>query len=273
MCLNTATVNSKITSPPAGSSGDPFTNATCVQSGCHGGSVGNASSTNLTLTIGTSTPTTPLDNSFQYVGGTQYNIGFLINAFTGRYGFQFVALDANNNQAGTMTVTNQATTKINTSAGTGSRQYMGHLNASSTKNWVFRWTAPAASTGPVSFYYSFATEDGDGNPGSNVVFKGNVTIAASSVGVEDISNVASGLRIFPNPVSNEVGLSFDLLEPNDVNIELYSIDGKMNKSLHSSAAVSGKFSEKFDISELPSGVYLLKLKVGNATTSTKIFKQ
>ncbi|MBK7148158.1 MAG: T9SS type A sorting domain-containing protein [Bacteroidetes bacterium] len=273
LLLNTEKVNSKISSPPAGSAGDPFTNASCSQNGCHGGATITPTANDLTLTIGTNTPTTPLDASFEYTGGVQYNIGFLINAFTGRYGFQMVALDAANAQAGTMTVTNAATTKINTSPGTGSRQYMGHLNASSTKNWTFRWTAPAATTGPVTFYYSYATEDNDDNPGTNVIYKSSVTINPAASAIENINTKVEALQVFPNPVTNEVGVSFNLLETENVSAELYSLDGRLMTGFTAENAAAGKFSKTLNVSEITAGVYLLKLNVGGASATQKIIKQ
>lgn len=268
--MNTGTVNSKQGNPPAGNAGDPVTNSSCVSGGCHGGQVGAANANNLTLTIGTGTPTDPLDNSFVYTPGQQYNIGFLINAFTGRYGFQIVALNSSNTQAGTMTVSNAATTKINSSGG---RQYMGHLNASSTKNWTFKWTAPAAGTGLVTFYYAFATEDTDGNPGSNVIYKGNVSIEPLLSSVENISDKLEALNIYPNPVENELGISFNMLKAENLKAELYSIDGQVSKGLMNEELSAGIFSRTFNVNELPTGIYLLKLQTGNATVTKKIFKQ
>lgn len=268
--VNTQKVSSKQGNPPANSTGDPVTGNTCVQSGCHGGSVLTPGSSDVTLNIGTGSPTTPLNAAFEYAGGTQYNIAMLLNSSTGRYGFQIVALNSSNAQAGTMTVTNAATTKINTSAG---RQYMGHLNASTTKNWSFKWTAPVATTGPVTFYYCYATEDGDGNPGSNVIYKSSVTINAAASSVNDISTKLSDLNIFPNPVSNEFGLTFDLKQNSDVAVDLYTIDGKLSKQLINQKIAEGHFSNQFDISHLPTGVYLVNMVVDGVAETRKLFKQ
>lgn len=270
MVLTTTRVESKQGNPPAGSVGDPFANATCVNGGCHGGALQTVTSQNLTLTIGTSTPTTPLNSSFEYAAGTQYNIGFLINAFTGRYGFQIVALDASNQQAGTMTVSNAATTKINTLSG---RQYMGHLNASSTKNWVFKWTAPAASTGPVTFYYTFATEDGDGDPGSDVIYKSSVTINPAATGINDLSSKVGHLKVFPNPITSDFGLTFSAAESMDLTAELYNLNGELVKNLMNENVSEGAFTRNFNISDLAAGVYMVKLTSGSASVTQKIFKQ
>jgi len=268
--INTQQVSSKQGNPPANSSGDPVTGNTCVQSGCHGGSVLTPGPSDVTLSIGTGTPSTPLNASFEYVAGTQYNIAMLLNSSTGRYGFQIVALNGSNAQAGTMTVSNAATTKINTSAG---RQYMGHLNASTTKNWAFKWTAPAATTGPVTFYYCYATEDGDGDPGSNVIYKSSVTINPSASAIADISEKVNDLKIFPNPVSNELGMAFNLKQNSEVSVQLYTIDGKLVNQLINQKMNAGPVSEQFNISMLQPGIYLVNLTVDGITATRKIFKQ
>lgn len=271
LMLNTNRVSSKISSPPAGSTGDPFTSKTCVQGGCHGGSVTTPNANDLTLTIGTGTPTTPLNSSFVYSPNTDYNIAFLINAFTTRYGFQITALDASNEKAGTFAVTNAATTKINTSGPTGTRQYMGHLNASSTKNWTFKWTSPAASTGSVTFYYTYATEDTDGDPDSDVIYAGSVSIEPSLVGIEDISTKIEALRVFPNPVISDLTVTGNMLNTENLEISLYSLDGKVSQQLLNDKVSAGSFSRTFDVANLTSGVYLMQLKSENAATTKKIF--
>jgi hypothetical protein len=280
--LNVSKVNSKITSPPAGSAGDPFAGgATCVQSGCHAGPAQTSTSSNLNLTIGTGNPTTPLTSSFQYTPGQQYNIGFsiLTSATTNPfYGFQIVALNGSDARAGTMAVTNAATTKIN-NIGTGAtaRQYMGHQNANSTRNWTFKWTAPAASTGPVTFYYTFnvcnASSANPNNP-EGTIYKSSVTIPeGTGSGIEDISSKISALNIFPNPVTNEFGLSFDLAETNRVSSQLFSLDGQLLKELINAKTEQGHFTESFNVRDLPAGIYMVKLNVGEASVTKKIIKQ
>lgn len=277
MVLNTTRVNSEIPKPPSGSSGDPLTNKTCAQSGCHPGA-GNEltpGANDLTINIGTGTPTTPLNSSFSYDGGTSYNIAFLPNAFTGRYGFQIIALDASNKMAGTFTVTNAATTAIRT-VGSAPNQYfyMGHLNASSTKNWVFKWNAPASSTGDVTFYYAYNTADGDNEVTNDIIYKGSVTISANpSTGINDLSSKVGHLKVFPNPITNDFGLNFNATESMDLTAELFNLNGELVKNLMKENISEGTFTRNFNISDLAAGVYMVKLTSGSASVTQKIFKQ
>ena len=273
--LNVTKVNSKISLAPVditgGNAGDPTLNRTCATSGCHGGTAQNASLSTLALLVGTSDTLNIPNPTFKYTPGTQYSLTFMITAFTGRYGFQIVALNGSNNQAGTMTVLNSATTKINNAI---SRQYMGHLSANSTKTWTFRWTAPAVGTGPVTFYYAYNTANNDGTSNGDVIYKGSSTIQESTgSGIQDISERISDLNIFPNPVSNELGISFNLLEASNVSSQLYSLDGREVNMLMNEKVSEGNFARSFNTNDLPSGIYLMKLNVGGASITKKIVKQ
>ena len=277
--FNITTVKSKITSPPAGNSGDPFTAMTCAQSGCHPQPAQTPPNGDLTLNIGTGNPTTPL-NGFVFTPGTLYNIAFSFPAIVGAthpfYGFQIVALDASNAQAGTMAVSNAATTQINTSVATGSRQYMGHHTANSGHNWVFKWTAPATCSGPVTFYYAYNKCNASAaNPSAaeGTIYSSEVTIQCSGAGIENISDKVSELNVFPNPINSDFSISFDLKEANDVSAQLYSLDGKRAKELINEKTEIGHFTQQFDVRELPSGIYLVKLNVGGASVTRKIVKQ
>ncbi|MCW5906578.1 MAG: T9SS type A sorting domain-containing protein [Chitinophagales bacterium] len=267
--FNTTTVNSEISKPPAGSAGDPITGKSCAQSGCHPSPALTPSSNDLTINIGTGTPTTPLNSSFSYDGGTAYNIAFLPTAFTGRYGFQIIALDAANNMAGTFTVTNAATTAIKTA---GNYKYMGHLNASSFKQWVFKWTAPPASTGDVTFYYAYNTADNDGSALGDVIYKGSVTISANPSSINDLSTKVADLTVFPNPVSGEFGLSFNATETMDATAGLYNLNGELVNNMFDETINEGFYTRTFKVSNLAAGVYMVKISSGNASTVKKIFK-
>lgn len=273
--ITTKTANSKLASPPEGSVGDPIDTLTCAQSGCHAGPAQAPSVGDVTINIGTGTPSTPLNSSFAYTPGATYNIAFLINLFATTnpyYGFQIAALDGTNNQAGNMIVTDASSTKINLDL---TRQYMGHKNARSIKNWVFQWTAPTAATGPVTFYYCFNVANADSVPPTEpegIIYHSTITIQEGPSGINDIANKMSALTIFPNPVSNEFRISFNLKNTDKVSAKLYSLDGKLNKELVNENMNEGNFNRSFDISTMPAGIYLLKMNIGESFVTEKIVK-
>lgn len=266
---NLREAKSKIPAPPVGSSGDSFSNVSCAQSGCHG-SPANTTTSDLSLFIteGTSLDTL-LASGFEYVPGATYNMNFQLASTTGRYGFQISALTGTNTQAGSFTVTDATHTSIQTAS---NRQYLGHKNAGTFKNWEFQWTAPAS--GDVTFYYAYNNADGDGEVTNDVIHKGSVTISAKTgVGIKDIATKVSDLNIFPNPVSKSFGLSFNLKNNDAVQAELYSLTGELMSTLINEEQMSaGTYNRNFDINNLAEGVYTLKLTVGGVSTSKKIVK-
>lgn len=273
--VDTTKVNSHVNYPDPGNCGDPVTNVTCAQSGCHASPSQVATPNDFTLTIGTGTPTTPLSSSFKYAPNTTYNIALLLNAFLSNpyYGFQITALDASNTKAGSFTVSNAGTTKITTA---GPYEYMGHLNANSTHNWVFKWTSPAASTGPVSFYFAF-NEASVASPPPTVpvgtIYTGNVTIQPNSTGINDLSETISGLQVFPNPVTNELGLSLTMKQNATVLAGLYNLNGEFVNELMNRSVNEGTADFTFNTGNLASGIYLIKVAVGDQFISKKIFRQ
>ncbi len=287
LLLNTTRVKSNVDYPRPGNCGDAFsttlnggTPSTCAQNSCHPGSAIAVSPGDVTITIGTGTPTTPFNSSFKYDANTVYNVAFLINLFatnTPFYGFQIIGEDASGNQAGSFTVTNSAQTKLSTSPPFAGHNYMGHLGAGSNHNWGFKWTAPAASTGAITFTYCFnvASYTGSLPPDSSVgtIYKGSFTIQPNNVGINEIADKLSGLNIYPNPVGNQAGVSFDLKETEDVNVKLFTLNGVMAKELMNEKVNQGFCNRVFDMDGLASGVYLLKLQVGDAYITKKIVKE
>lgn len=274
--LNTTKVNSKIIFSPAGSCGDPINTATCAQSTCHGSPSQSSTSQDVAITIGTtSTPTTPLDTNFKYVGGQTYYITFNILANAYAYGFQMTALNGNDNKADSFTVVNTSNTHLIT----GTPNYIGHYHATNfTRSWTFQWTAPSKDSGAVTFYYAFNPGDSAdfraGIPDANI-FVGQTTILSSSinVGINNITDKVSALNIFPNPVSAAFNLAFDVKQAGVASAMVYSVDGRLCKELFNEKLSTGSFNRNYDISALPAGIYLVKLNMDGASETRKITKE
>lgn len=121
----------------AGNTGAPG-ESTCAS--CHGASliVGGSEST---LTFNDSVNT----NITAYKPNHTYNLTFSLSVLSNK-GFQIVALDANNKQAGTFTAGN--TTMVTTRSG---KQYLNHIDNFNT-SWSFKWKAPSSNLGDITFY-------------------------------------------------------------------------------------------------------------------------
>lgn len=129
---------------PANSSGSPASSSrTCVQSGCHGGSV--TTQTNII------TSTIPTDG---YTPGAVYTVTVSVSGTLNK-GFELSCENSSGTQIGKF------------AAGTGSQilnsgMFITHTARKSTNPavWTFNWTAPSAGAGSVSFYGAFARSTG-----------------------------------------------------------------------------------------------------------------
>jgi uncharacterized protein (TIGR03437 family) len=85
-----------------------------------------------------------------------------------RFGFQTTVIDSAGRQAGTLIVSDAARTQsVNGSVQGNQRTYIEHNLAGTNPSsqgqniWTFRWRAPAASTGRVTFYVAGNAANGD----------------------------------------------------------------------------------------------------------------
>jgi len=84
------------------------------------------------------------------------------------------------------------------------------------------------------------------------------------------NNQYSVFTVYPNPAVDEVVILFDKHNNSEVQIELYNFTGKkvMSKKINTSLGYS-----KFDITNLTSGVYILKINNGKHLEVNKLIKK
>ncbi len=242
--------NKAITSsgqPPVGHTGAPG-QQTCATSGCH---TGNLNTGTGSIAI--------LNAPASYVPGTTYSMQIQVNlAGRTRAGFQLVAVNASNAQAGTFAVVSTANTSLQTSGG---KQYLAHNNASSNNIWTFNWTAPATNVGAVTFYYAGNAANGDGNTGGDFIYTGSrVLNPNTSTGISE--DQATAVKFFPNPASGKLNL--ELAEPAG-NLKVLDFAGReiLNKN-------KVRSNTQLDVSNYPNGTYFLQVEQ-NKTLQLKRF--
>ncbi|MBL0045813.1 MAG: T9SS type A sorting domain-containing protein, partial [Flavobacteriales bacterium] len=108
--------------------------------------------------------------------------------------------------------------------------------------------------------------------GTNGTWSAPLTTQFNSfVSIEELPGI-SDLVLFPNPVSNELGLRLSTDEARTLNLQVLDISGAVVRDL-SSWTVSGTTYRNWDISDLASGSYLLRVENDTATWSTRFVKQ
>ena len=90
-----------------------------------------------------------------------------------------------------------------------------------------------------------------------------------ALSVENTNSSPFMAEIFPNPVRDELQISFNDNIDN-LNIEIYSIDGKLQYQRHYSAWQT--YSINIDVSELNNGLYLIKISNRSENIFTRFIK-
>ncbi len=91
----------------------------------------------------------------------------------------------------------------------------------------------------------------------------------NTTGVEK-NEIATGLKVYPNPVRDVVNLSFDLRSSSIVSYGIYNMNGQLVSQSDMGNLSSGAQMINVDASSLPSGLYVLKIIAGNTITTSKI---
>jgi len=93
--------------------------------------------------------------------------------------------------------------------------------------------------------------------------------------VDEVVNKFDKLNIYPNPVNKElINLEFELNQSEEIEISIFDNFGKIIKEIHNIPSGFGKHILAIDISALPSGLYLCKLKSdsGHAVAKFSVVK-
>lgn len=249
---NQAHTNS--TGAPAGRTGSPGDGGlTCSSSNCHG-----------------ATPTAGSNLFFVGVPAAGYNPGqtytVQVNfSGTGNKGFQISPQNTNGALLGqlinTTTSGNQGTQTV------GQGKYVTHTLAQSgaSGSWTFQWRAPAAGTGPVTFYGAFVNGRNNGLRTEQFTVQENLAASVNETGK------LRQFRMYPNPVNDRLSLSYSLERSEKVIIKLYDITGREALVLLNEQQEAGEHQMSYDLKpQLNPGVYFVSVDAGGKRFSQKL---
>lgn len=86
---------------------------------------------------------------------------------------------------------------------------------------------------------------------------------------ENAANSVSNSIVFPNPAKNNATLSIDLKDNAGVSINIYNMVGQLVKTVKAEGQV-GENNINIDLNSVSAGVYMVNIKVGNATSTKKL---
>lgn len=72
-------------------------------------------------------------------------------------------------------------------------------------------------------------------------------------------NNGFGLRVFPSPVASVATVSLTLPEPAECTVAVYSLDGRLVRTVSDGLLPAGESALVWDASSVPSGVYFVRV--------------
>lgn len=251
----------------AGFTGSPG-EQTCTS--CHSGTINSGSGN---VMIATNIPPAG------YTAGQTYQIDVTVTDGTSNlFGFGFEALLASNNtNAGSFTITNSASTQIKTASVSGNmRNNVVHtLNGgtgSGQKVFTFNWTAPATGSGEVNFYaVGNAANGNNGTSGDKIYSATSSFIEFNSSSIDAENHQIQDINVFPNPSSDLINVSLQVMKETDVVLALTDLSGKTIATT-TLQNVSGKMNQTLSFpSNISKGLYLLTIKAVEFSKTEKVF--
>jgi hypothetical protein len=139
----------------------------------------------------------------------------------------------------------------------------------------FQWSAPAKGSGTVLLLGVINAVNDDQTVTGDYNQNASDTITeAVSTGINAIANDLSGFSAYPTLMNDNVTLSFDVKEASGVSASLISMEGQTVKTFMSQELLGqGTFKRTFSVDGLATGVYLVRVQVGNASLVTKVVKE
>jgi hypothetical protein len=184
--------------PPANSTGAQRSatskEQTCNTGGCHTGNTLNAAGGSVTL----------FNAPDSYVPGQKYTMQVQVaKPGQSRWGFELTAKKADFTRGGELLATDTDNTQVipsdNPRPSETSPEYLEHTEPGTAWHqedtgpmWTFDWVAPAAGSGPVTFYVAGNAANGNNTNGGDFIYTTSKTIAEGSATPEVVFGDING---------------------------------------------------------------------------------
>lgn len=151
------------------------------------------------------------------------------------------------------------------------------------------WSSCSAETGVVPTYDVKQQWRAWGDVFGNVKNPGRVYLGTFGRGIwysddiagvhgidnDDVTDVTpiSNINIFPNPLSDNGNLKFNLANAGDVEITFFNLQGQAIKRMNLNSIPSGGHSIRFNVEDFAAGTYLVSFATENHTEVKKFIKK
>jgi PKD repeat protein len=150
-------------------------------------------------------------------------------------------------------------------------------NTPTSWQWFFTNGTPSSSTtqSPTGIQYNTAgtfdvTLIATNSAGSDTETKSGFITVAGPDGIDGLLELNS-LLVFPNPADDNLFINMNINGDEEVLVELLSMEGKLIETKKVKGA--GNVSLKYDVENLATGTYLLRLTAKSGSTSKNIIKR
>jgi hypothetical protein len=247
------------TGSPGGKTGAPG-DGVCTD--CHTGTVQSGIGMNSLIISDQNGPVT------SYTPGMDYEVTISMNTSNAKNGFEIVALNSSNEQAGNTYIMDGATTQ---SIDIGNRTHITHqFDGNSLNSWIFGWTAPLTNEGMITFYLATNLTNGNMGGDGDVIYTSQHNIG-STASIQEASE-QFGLEAIYNKIYSSIQINLKTKEFGEVAVNLVDLNGKSVLFERLGKVKSGDHSWKLKLEEhFPKGLYVLHVNVNNDFTTRKVY--
>jgi len=110
-----------------------------------------------------------------------------------------------------------------------------------------------------------------GTHGRGIFYNSKYYRAPDQESIQDNTFIANKpiITVYPNPVSSNANIAFSLKSTEKVNIRVYDLRGRIVKEMNLGSYAIGNHDVQFNCEDLTSGTYIVNLKAGDISTSSK----
>lgn len=209
-----------------------------------------------------------------YAAGATYDVKVTINDTdngAAAYGFQIVSLvDSDESDVNGWSSPGTGV-QIATASNTG-RSYAEHIEPSSTNVFEVKWTAPAEGAGSVTFYSAGTGVDGNSMNSNDGGSTATLNLTERTVGIFNATQLDARVHVYPNPVADVLNLNIESAFLGEVWTEIMDLQGRVADTRTVNLAL-GANQERFEVNDLNTGTYLVRLTKDNKVLTTRFVKR
>ncbi len=101
----------------------------------------------------------------------------------------------------------------------------------------------------------------------------DIPTTTSIIEANGIVNVQDDIAVYPNPVTDQLTLSYHLNKVETVQVSIINIHGQEMESIKDELLPAGDYKIARNIANYPPGIYFCRMQIGNKVLTKKIVKQ